>query len=92
MPTPVLARDCTRSEHRRKHEQRGRGGRRQTPDHRPAQGGVLLSGFTQAKAIGNMPAIMAQVVIKMGRKRLPAPSTAAAVDRARRAAAGSPQT
>ena len=42
-------------------------------------GRVLLPGFAPASAIGSMPAIMAQVVIRIGRSRLPAPSTAAAV-------------
>ena len=47
----------------------------------------------KASAMGSMPAIMAQVVMRMGRSRLPAPSTAAVRSPAlRRAGAGFRQT
>ena len=44
------------------------GGGRQAADHRPAQGAFCWPDSPRAKAMGNMPAIMAQVVIRIGRK------------------------
>ena len=54
----------------------GRGG--QAADDGPAQGRRLLAPLAQPRAIGTMPAIMAQLVMRIGRNRPRAPATAAA--------------
>jgi len=63
---------------RRQHQQRCQGGRREPADHGPPSGAVCCPASPKPSAIGIMPAIIARLVIKMGRKRLCAPSTAAA--------------
>ena len=64
-------------EDRRNHQQRGRGRHHQATDDGTSEGAFHLATSLEFQAIGTMPIVMAHAVIKIGRRRSPAPATAA---------------
>jgi len=63
--------------HRREHEQRCQRCGHESSDDRLPEGRGLCPALPMAKARGSIPAVIDRLVIRMGRKRLPAPWTAA---------------
>ena len=75
----MVARDCTKANTEGSTNRVAAVAAARPPITARPRGAFCWPDSPKASAMGSMPAIMAQVVIRMGRSRLPAPSTAAAV-------------